>query len=163
MALEINDILAESISGSSISAQTYYIGTQNINTIFAPYIPGGYLPLTGGTISGNLSANTINASIILSGNNNINNIFLNKNGLLLQKSNFISGSTFSGNPKKATVIFVTPYLNNDYAISISSDINRTWTVENKTTTGFTINANANNSFNSNNVFWMTTEFGEGFK
>jgi hypothetical protein len=75
------------------------------------------------------------------------------------KANTVAGTSFTGNPKKYTVTFITPYPNTNYSISISANINRTFTWETKTVNGFTINANSNTSF-TENVDWITTKFGE---
>jgi hypothetical protein len=78
---------------------------------------------------------------------------------LKTKAGSVAGASFAGNPKKYTVTFTTPYPNTSYSIQITGGINRTFTYESKTTTGFVINANANAAF-IDNVDWITIGIGE---
>jgi hypothetical protein len=78
---------------------------------------------------------------------------------LRTKAGSVAGASFAGNPKKFTVTFTTAYPNTNYSISIVGGINRTFTYESKTTTGFVINSNANTAF-TENVDWMTIAHGE---
>jgi hypothetical protein len=110
-----------------------------------------------------LSATTISGGTIYSGSTNLEQLFHQKNGYLLQKAGSVSGSTFAGNPKKSTVLFTNYFPDNNYAISITATVNRTWTIESKTLSGFTINANANPSFSSDEVYWIANEIGEGYR
>ena len=107
-----------------------------------------------------LSAGTLSGGTILSGSTNLYSIFQAQTGVLKQKNGSVTGSTFSGNPKKATITFTTAFPDNNYAVTITGEIDRTWTIESKTSAGFTINANANLQFNSSNVFWMAGQIGE---
>lgn len=123
----------------------------------------GDLNITGGVIAPSLSATTISGGTIYSGTTNLYDIFHQKNGYLLQKAGMVSGSTFAGNPKKATVTFSTNFPNNNYSISVVGMVSRSWSIESKTLSGFTINSNANAAFSSDEVYWQTTENGEGAK
>lgn len=78
---------------------------------------------------------------------------------LRTKSGVVSGTSFTGSPKKYTVTFTNAYPNTNYAINITGGVNRTFTYESKSTTGFVINANANTDF-TENVDWMTIGIGE---
>jgi len=131
-----------------------------------------FLGLTGGTITGNTtikgnlivtgttSLQNLSATTYISGSTNLYDIFQAQTGVLKQKNGSITGSTFSGNPKKATVTFTTNFPDNNYAVTVTGESDRTWTIELKTLSGFTINANANLQFNSRNVFWMAAQIGE---
>jgi hypothetical protein len=110
--------------------------------------------------NGGLSANTLSGGTILSGSTNLYNIFQAQSGVLKQKNGSVTGSTFAGNPKTAAVVFTTAFVDNNYAITITGEADRSWTIESKTLSGFTINANANLQFNSSNVFWMAGQIGE---
>jgi hypothetical protein len=94
--------------------------------------------LTGSSVDGTLTTTTIG---------------------LRTKSGSVAGASFAGSPKKATVTFTTAYPNTNYSILITGGVNRVFTYENKTTTGFTINANANTAFIVN-VDWSTIAHGE---
>lgn len=80
-------------------------------------------------------------------------------GVLQHKSGIISGSSFTGNPKKYTVTFTTAYSSANYSISICSTNARNFTYESKTASGFTINANANTTL-TGEVSWSTSIVGE---
>ncbi len=147
---------------------TYTGGTGNFPTVNVSALTINTLIVSGtsqldGTTSSSFSGGTISGGTIYSGSTNLYGIFLQKNGYLLQKAGMVTGSTFSGNPKKATVTFVTNFTDNNYAVNITGTINRTWTVGSKTLSGFTINANADPAFNSSEVYWNATESGEGYR
>lgn len=78
---------------------------------------------------------------------------------LPSKSGVISFGSFSGNPKKATITFTTPFLDTNYSVSIISTDSRSWSIESITNGGFVINANANADLNSN-VYWNAVKHGE---
>lgn len=98
------------------------------------------------------SANTLTSTNVSGVTNNVSIGLKTKTGTIL-------GSSFTGNPKTYDVIFTTPYPNVNYTISITGGVNRTFTYENKTITGFKINANANFAF-TENVDWQTITIGE---
>ncbi len=131
--------------------------------------PSGYfLPISGGTVSGQtvftagLSADTFSSGTIYSGGTDLNNIFAPKNGYLVHKSGNVSGNTFAGNPKIATVTFTTPFIDNNYSISIISDTIRSWTISGKTNSSFIINSNTDTTFDNGDVLWMAMSYGESF-
>jgi len=137
-------------------------GTANnptVNLVASPSINS--LTASGSsTFIGGLSANTLSGGTILSGSTNLYQIFAQTGSTLIHKSGTISGSTFSGNPDKATVTFTTAFANTNYAITITSNTNRTWTWESKAAGSFVINSNSNTGFASGNVDWTATEYGE---
>jgi len=145
------------IFSGSTNLQTYF------NTINAQLLTEANL--SGATFTGqvnapSLSATTLSGGTILSGSTNLYQIFAQTGSTLIHKSGTISGSTFSGNPDKATVTFTTAFANTNYAITITSNTNRTWTWESKAAGSFVINSNSNTGFASGNVDWTATEYGE---
>ena len=124
------------------------------------YAAGWDTPVFGSVTASTAYLNTISASSILSGGTNINNIFTQKANTLLQKNGTVSGSTFSGSPLIYSVLFTTPFPNNNYAVTVTADVNRFFTVQSKSASGFTINANSATLFTNNNVFWMAGQLGE---
>lgn len=112
-----------------------------------------------GVTATSLSATTLSGGTILSGGTNLYSIFQPQTGVLKQKNGSVTGTTFSGNPKKATVTFATPFADNNYAVTVTGEVSRSWSIESKTSAGFTINANANAAF-VGNVFWMAAQIGE---
>lgn len=81
-------------------------------------------------------------------------------GARIIKSGTVAGSSFAGNPKTAAVAFGTAFPNTSYQIIILSDTNRAWTWSSKATSGFTINANANQGFAAGHVDWFAISTGE---
>jgi len=71
------------------------------------------------------------------------------------KAGTIPAISFSGNPKTAIVVFVNAYADNNYAVAIDGDDKRSWSVDGRTASGFTLNANANKPL-TGNVYWTTT-------
>lgn len=84
--------------------------------------------------------------------NNVTSAPIIKNGL-------VAGVSFSGNPKTATITFTSPYVDNNYTITVSGEDNRTFTIESKISGSFVINSNANQTL-SGNTFWQTINIGE---
>lgn len=75
-------------------------------------------------------------------------------------ANTVLATAFSGNPKKAAVLFTTPLPSTDYTITITSADVRVWTFESKATTGFTINSNSNQGL-FGEVHWQVIEDYQG--
>lgn len=105
------------------------------------------------TLSSGVNIKTINGnSLIGAGNLSISIPLPTRSGIVLVNA-------FSGNPKRAVVVFTTPMLSANYSISISSSNSRFWTFEDKTELGFTINANANAALTSD-VTYIAVSNGE---
>ncbi len=69
------------------------------------------------------------------------------------KSGKISSASFTGNPKTYTVNFSSPFPNTNYSAIITGGDARSWTVENLTISGFTINSNSNTSL-TYSTYWV---------
>jgi len=84
-------------------------------------------------------------------------------GIDVKADSLIPGA-FSGNPKKATVTFATPFEDTDYTITFSpiTDGTKTFSpaAETKTANGFVINLNSNNVANLIEVGWQAIKAGE---
>ncbi|MCB1711194.1 MAG: hypothetical protein KDH96_01565 [Candidatus Riesia sp.] len=138
----------------------------------------GIVPTTGQLVLRELAINTFDGEVyfkkdngtqsvirIASSNNlkTINNINLIGTGnitvSLPTKANTILSTSFTGNPKKATVTFSTPFIDANYSIALSAANARTFTIENKTANGFIINTNANTAL-TGNVDYTATKHGE---
>jgi hypothetical protein len=78
---------------------------------------------------------------------------------LSTKSGIKLDSDFTGTPKKTSVVFVTPFPDNSYGVVVTGEDARAWTIESKSATGFTINANADTAL-TGEVFWQATVVGE---
>ena len=69
------------------------------------------------------------------------------------KSGNISSGLFTGLPLSYNVVFTNQFTNSNYSPVVTGGDARSWTVENITVTGFTINSNSNTSL-SNTTFWI---------
>lgn len=58
------------------------------------------------------------------------------------KAGAVAPSAFSGNPSSSTITFTTPMATADYGISVIGGDARSWTINSKTISGFTINSNS---------------------
>jgi hypothetical protein len=55
----------------------------------------------------------------------------------------INGSSFAGIPLTFTVIFLIPYSDTSYVVTITGEDSRIWTVSGKTPNGFVVSSNSN--------------------
>ena len=88
---------------------------------------------------------------------------LSVTGSILSPQNFqsgvVSGSQFSGNPKRLTVTLPQALPNTNYSITVTGEIARTWSIVSgsRTTSSFGISANANAAF-TQNVYWQLIKY-----
>jgi hypothetical protein len=80
-------------------------------------------------------------------------------GQRIFKSGNVAASAFTGAPRTASVTFVTPMPNTNYAITITGEDSRSWRYQNKTVNGFTINSGANGAL-TGEVSWIAISNGE---
>jgi hypothetical protein len=69
------------------------------------------------------------------------------------KSGSVSSGSFTGNPKTYDVVFSSSFPSSNYSPVVTGGDARSWTVENISASGFTINSNSNTSL-SNTTFWI---------
>ncbi len=60
------------------------------------------------------------------------------------KAGNVLNVNFTGFPKTATITFGTSFSDANYAVTVTGDDQRIWTIQGKTAAGFTINSNSNN-------------------
>ena len=75
------------------------------------------------------------------------------------KSGVVAGASFAGAPQTFSVVFSAAFADNDYSVTVTAEDTRTWSVENKSSAGFDINANSGAAI-SGNVFWQAIKTGE---
>jgi len=78
---------------------------------------------------------------------------------LATKAGSVTNTSFAGNPKKATVNFASAFGSTNYAIIITGEDARSWTVESKAAGSFIINTNSNTGL-AGTTYWIATAFGE---
>ncbi len=98
-----------------------------------------------------------NASIDLWSAARISGVIENTTNLI--KSSFLSGSVFVGTPRTASVSFISAFPDANYTVNIIGNASRQWRVENQTSSGFTINSNANGVV-TGLVYWDAIYHGE---
>jgi hypothetical protein len=80
-------------------------------------------------------------------------------GGLAMKSGTASIAAFTGNPKKATVTFSSAFGSANYAVTVTGEDARSWTIESKVAGSFVINSNSNTSV-SGITYWHAIAYGE---
>lgn len=75
------------------------------------------------------------------------------------KSGSIASGSFAGSPRKYSVVFTTPYSDDQYSIMLTGVDSRSFTFENKTANGFDINTNADAAL-SGDVNYLCAPLGE---
>lgn len=80
-------------------------------------------------------------------------------GGLVTKVGSIANTTFAGNPRNAPVNFTTPFVNTSYAVVITGEDSRAWSIEGKVVGGFTASANSNTAL-AGTTYWVATAYGE---
>jgi len=73
------------------------------------------------------------------------------------KGGYVSAISFTGTPRTATVTFGSSFSDSSYAVTITGEDIRVWSIESKSSTGFTINTNSNVDL-TNSVYWIATAF-----
>ena len=78
---------------------------------------------------------------------------------LTTKAGAVANTSFAGSPLTAAVTFSTASANTNYAVVVTGVDARSWTVQSKLTTGFTINSNSNTPL-TGDTYWVATAYGE---
>lgn len=99
--------------------------------------------------SGNV---TISGSLLVSGS-------ITSTSGIRTKANVVAYSSFTGTPLTATVTFATPFDSSNYAVTVTGEDARSWTVTGKTTSGFDINSNSSVAL-IGDTYWQATSYGE---
>lgn len=79
--------------------------------------------------------------------------------VLTLKSGSVASGSFTGTPRTAAVVFDTAFADSNYSIAVSGSDARIFTIESKSASGFTINANANQAL-TGDVYWECMEYGQ---
>ncbi len=70
-----------------------------------------------------------------------------------------SGSidSFTGTPRISSITFGSAFSDNLYAVTVTGEDMRSWTIQSKSSTGFTINSNSSVAL-TGPVYWIATAF-----
>jgi len=79
--------------------------------------------------------------------------------VLKTKAGSVTNTLFGGTPLTASVTFSTSFTNTNYAVAITGEDSRAWTIQNKTTSGFVINSVSNIAL-TGTTYWTCTAYGE---
>jgi hypothetical protein len=80
-------------------------------------------------------------------------------GGLKTKSGLVAGGSFAGFPLSAAVVFAAPFASNQYAVNVTGESLRLWSISGKSAAGFTIESNSIFPI-TGNVFWECIFEGE---
>ena len=69
------------------------------------------------------------------------------------KSGSVASNQFTGTTKTYSVTFNNAFSNSNYSVTVTGGDARSWTVENLSQNGFTINSNSNTSL-TNTTYWV---------
>lgn len=69
-----------------------------------------------------------------------------------------SAASFGGNPKTGSITFGSAFSNNNYAVTVTGEDGRSFSIQSKSSTGFTINTNSSVAL-TGPVYWIATPFG----
>jgi uncharacterized coiled-coil protein SlyX len=114
--------------------------------------------------SGGITASLQSGYALVGGPNNTSiavatSSFAGSGGGLATKAGSVANSSFTGNPRKATVTFSTAFANTNYAISVTGEDARSWTIETKLAGSFIINTNSNAAL-AGTTYWQAIAYGE---
>jgi hypothetical protein len=120
------------------------------------YITGS-LRLSGSshTISGSLNAPNITGSLL--GTSSWANNATTSSYISTLKAGSGSVASFAGLPLSSSITFGTAFANNLYAVTVTGEDARSWTIQSKTSAGFTINSNSIVAL-TGPVYWIATPF-----
>jgi hypothetical protein len=106
----------------------------------------GSLTITGSlTMTGSLNARSITGSLFGTAS-------LALNVQNAPKAGIIPFGSFTGTPLSSSITFGTPFPANTYAVTVTGEDVRSWTVSSKTSAGFTINSNSSVAL-AGNTYW----------
>jgi uncharacterized coiled-coil protein SlyX len=119
-------------------------GSLDVSQSISSSLPQGYV----------LVGNGLNRTVVVATSS-----FAGSGGGLKTKAGSVANTSFTGNPKKTTITFAGAFVDTNYAITITGEDARSWTIESKLAGSFVINANSNTGL-SGTTYWIATAYGE---
>ena len=131
----------ETESGGGIAFYTYPNGTTgNVATAVTALgiSNNGYVRIGSGNASTSLD---VSGSAIISGSLTVTGA-VSAASLNILKAGSGSAASFTGTPLTLAITFGTAFTNNSYAVQVTGEDARVWSLQSKSSTGFTINSNS---------------------
>jgi len=114
--------------------------------------------LTGSfVVSGSTPMQVIGTSVVTGSLGVTGSILLNGSPISQPKAGSGSAASFAGTPLTSSISFGTAFSNNNYAVTVTGEDARSWTLQSKTSAGFTINTNSSVAL-TGPVYWIATPF-----
>jgi hypothetical protein len=132
--------VASSGSAGAILTERIGIGIQNSGDVgIGKQYPNAKLDVSGSAI--------ISGSLTVTGNITAASL----------KAGSGSAASFTGTPLTLAITFGTAFTNNSYAVQVTGEDARAWSLQSKSSTGFTINSNSSVAL-TGPVYWVATPF-----
>jgi hypothetical protein len=114
--------------------------------------------LTGSfVVSGSTPMQVIGTSVVTGSLGVTGSILLNGSPISQPKAGSGSAASFGGTPLTTSISFGTAFSNNNYAVTVTGEDARSWTLQSKTSASFTINSNSSVAL-TGPVYWIATPF-----
>ncbi len=143
-------------TGSAVEFQVTNTGVKIGNVITDTHTVTGSLNISGSVTATNFTGSLFGTSSWA--NNATSASFAPYTGLRT-KAGSVANTSFTGNPRKATVTFGTAFADTNYAVVITGEDSRAWSIESKLAGSFVINANSNVGL-AGTTYWIATAYGE---
>ena len=163
------ELYTSSVS-NSIQQLSVFTGSQITKNLTLAGLTGSFATTGSNNFIGN---NTVTGSLLVSGSTNLNGNTTITGSTLISGSLNISGgitgslqslkaasgsvASFSGAPKTSSVTFASAFANNLYAVTVTGEDARLFTIQSKTSAGFTINSNSSVAL-TGPVYWIATAY-----
>lgn len=139
-----------------------------INAQTASFLPVGTYQITASwavSASRAVTASYVTGSIFTSTNPALTSSYavtasyaLNAGGFSITiKASSASAASFQGSPLTSSVLFGSAFGDNNYILTVTGEDARAWSIQSKSSTGFTINSNSDVAL-TGPVFWIATPF-----
>jgi len=152
-------------TGSFVTTSSFNTFTSSFNTFTSSYNTGSFSGSFTGSLLGTSSyattASYITSSFFTGTNAALSASYATTASYAANipslKASSASIASFSGTPKSSSITFASSFPNNSYAVTVTGEDARSWTIQSKTSAGFTINSNSSVAL-TGPVYWIATPF-----
>jgi len=145
------------VSSSLITFTEIPPSGSNITVRALVAVTSGSINVLSGSFSGSLYGTSSWAQNAVSSSYAVTSSFASN--VLKTKAGSVPSEGFGGTPLTASVAFTSAFGNTNYAIAITGEDSRAWTIQNKTTSGFIINSVSSVGI-TGTTYWTCTAYGE---